>query len=213
MRAAFQQILRTSGQIRIGSKGLWPNYQQGIGNLDLVFGRENVTLRVFDPAALAGGDVVSDFCELAGIPLVPGQIQRVNESLSLEARALLYLQRSRGDGMVAGFPGAPARNERFIAALSRFGNTRLQLAPTLLEPILEEKRADLEWMEERLGLPLVDEVPEGGVQVESEAHLAEIGHRAAAEFEAFLFDEIRAGGATPEDRLIANIDALRKLNY
>lgn len=205
--------MKGAPDVAFGVRESWPNYRWRFEKLDRVFGRENVTLRVFDPAALAGGDVVSDFCELAGIPLVPGQIQRVNESLSLEARALLYLQRSRGDGMVAGFPGAPARNERFIAALSRFGNTRLQLAPTLLEPILEEKRADLEWMEERLGLPLVDEVPEGGVQVESEAHLAEIGHRAAAEFEAFLFDEIRAGGATPEDRLIANIDALRKLNY
>lgn len=87
MVSAFQQILK-SGQIVFPAL---PHYRNRFEQIDNIFGRENVTIREFARTKLIDGDVVKDFAQIAQVRTPPeDQIVRSNESLSLEATALLY---------------------------------------------------------------------------------------------------------------------------
>lgn len=55
------------------------------------FGKENVTVRLFEPGQLAQGDVVSDFYVLACLPMPVPNLPKANESLS--AKQGLFLDR------------------------------------------------------------------------------------------------------------------------
>lgn len=95
MRSMYSQI------IKIGStrEEVFPRFEQNTEGdfttfnyrriADLwagVFGAAALQIRVFEPAQLAGGDVLRDFFRTAELPWPPGlQSLRVNESLSREA--------------------------------------------------------------------------------------------------------------------------------
>jgi len=98
MQSMFQEGVR-NGRAVFNPRLLWPRYRHRIGRLDRIFGRENVTLRKFDPKTLKNGSVVDDLAEFAGIALPPGSAGNTNKSLSLEALALLFVQRKFGRGM------------------------------------------------------------------------------------------------------------------
>jgi len=69
----------------------WPLYRRRFERLDTLFGRENVTPKPFQRERLEGGDVVLDFAREIGVALEPGEVIRVNESMSLKVVALLYV--------------------------------------------------------------------------------------------------------------------------
>lgn len=150
--SAFQQILQTGNVARLDDGGAVPHYRARFQRIDRIFGRERVYLKEFSSNALLHSDVVQDFTNLIGLPpLAKDQIVRTNESLSLEAAALLYVQRHLGRGLVAGFEGANRANKAFIARLATIGHRKFAFSPQMLAPILEKERGDIAWMEDRLG--------------------------------------------------------------
>jgi hypothetical protein len=169
LQSAFQQNLKTGpANLRLGQS--WPHYQRKIQDMDDLFGRDNVTLRKFDRASLQDGDVVRDFCQLVGMPIDEEQIARSNESMSLEAAALLFMYRR----LTGGDQGmSQNRHERdFVAKLSSIKGGKLRFSEELVGPVLERFGADVDWIEERLGQPLRDAgVPEGEGIVRNEADL------------------------------------------
>lgn len=214
MQSAFQQRLK--GELNSFSQlhALWPNYMHRFQKLDDVFGRENVTLRFFHPAHLKDGDVCLDFFSEIGASVTSEEVVRKNASLSLEASALLFVQRNLGEGFVRGFDEAPAKNQAFIKALSRIGHGKIRFQRSLVEKIYEQNRQDLDWMEDRLGhaildLP-VDDAPDAIGCVEDLFRIAD-QHRDA--LEDLLMAEIRKDGPLERDRLIRNLELLRKLHY
>lgn len=182
--------------------------------MDEIFGSENVQLTVFDPKELQGGDVCVDFFQKIGINLEPTQIVRVNEGLSLIASALLFSQRNLGDGFVRGFSGAQKKNNAFVSTLSRIPGEPLRFKRSFVEPLFERHRADIDWMEERLGVSLSDLPDEDAPSaIGSEEELLAVADQHLHELEELLLQKILKQGEKPRDRLVRNMDFLRKMHY
>lgn len=78
------------GQTRVKPLSNPVNYELLLDNWSRVFGRASVRPRMFDRAAMVGGDVVRDFADAAGIPYFEAEVPTdANPSLSLEAQAFL----------------------------------------------------------------------------------------------------------------------------
>lgn len=210
MTSAFQQRLKTGlSDLEIQ----WPFYRRFAEKLDKVFGRDRVALKKFDPKCLKDNNVVVDFFDMINRPLAAEDIVTTNESLSLEAVALLFAQRKLGDGFVQGFQGAAALNEIFIEALRGIGSSKLALAPELLNPIIEENRDDLEWMEDRLGEPLLDAPKTKGRLIATEEDLLAIAEENRDALNARLLELIQTQDLTPRNQLVRNLNLLRTLCY
>ena len=104
MQSAFQQRMKSGGQKVFDLEKVYPYYQKSFMKMDAVFGKENVEFILFSRDSLHNGDVVQDFAHRIGVTVEPNQIVRTNESLSLEATALLFVFRCFG-GSVEGYKG------------------------------------------------------------------------------------------------------------
>ena len=214
--SAFQQRLRGPQPLDPQALCLLPRYRVRFQQMDALFGRANVHLGRFAPAALRGGDVVSDFAHRIGVTLPGPPPARSNESLSLEATALLYMHRVLGVGRITGVPGALRINRDFDTLLRGIGRTRFTFAPALWEPVLQSRQADLDWIRARLGDPL-DDAPPAGQAVAGPADLLAIAERQGPALEALLLvqpDGLLAGpiaAALPSTRLEPRARVLRLL--
>jgi len=208
MQSLFQERVK-NGNTVFNPRRLWPRYRQRFEPLDRVFGRENVTLRKFDPKTLKNGNVVDDLAEFAGIALPPGSAGNENESLSLEALALLFVQRKFGRGIATGFPGASGKNAAFMKRLAAIGKEKIRFAPELLLPIVEANKADLEWMERRLSEPLLD-IPKNsnGPLLRSEQDLLSVADRSFPELEALVPDPPTDATLSTRENTIRKMESL-----
>ena len=77
--SAFQQILKDSGMQRLDLEFLWPHFQDRIGGLDKIFGRERVAVRLYDRESMKQGDIVSDFFDALRLQ-APGLPTRIEHS-------------------------------------------------------------------------------------------------------------------------------------
>ena len=207
MQSMFQESVK-NGNTVFNPRLLWPRYRWRIEPLDRVFGRENVTLRKFDPKTLKNGSVVDDLAEFAGIALPPGSAWNENESLSLEALALLFVQRKFGRGRATGFPGAPGKNVALRKRLAAIGKEKIRFAPELLLPTVEANKADLEWMERRLSEPLLD-IPKNsnGPLLRSEQDLLSVADRSFPELEALVPDPPTDATLSTRENMIRKIES------
>lgn len=209
LTSAFQQKLK-GGISHFDLHRVWPDYKEGFEKIDRVFGRENVSLKKFDPQSFAESDVVADFGHVIGIE--PADVQRVNESLSLEAVALLFVQRRFGRGFIKGFHKAPRANWEFVEVLRGIGTTRFGLAAALVDPVLQANAADLAWMEARLGESLSDGPPSTGRLIGSEDELVALALENAGAVEKLLQGQPSLpGGDGALTRLVAGLEALYDL--
>jgi len=211
MQSLFQQRLKGGTQLGLSTRELLRLYRPGLEKLDNSFGRENVTIRKFHPTTLTGGDVVRDFADWAGVEMADQNIERSNISLSLEATALLFVQRTLGEGFRWGFAGAHRKNSAFIKALSAIGSQKLAFSPELVKPPLEKRRDDLDWIEARLGQPLRDQPRTEGQMISSEDDLLAIARENSAALEALLGSH--TDGDSDGDQLLRNLEILRKMHY
>ncbi len=185
--SAFQQRLRSPQRLRDEEMCVLPVYRDRFEQMDDLFGRDRVQLVPFTPAALHGGDVVMDFAHRIGVELPGAPPERLNEALSLEAAALLYLHRTQGAGRLSGIAGATAINREFAQRLRALGRTRFTFAPELWQPQLHALRDDLEWIRDRLGTPLEDTSPPAYAEtVASPAQLLDIADRQGPALEALV---------------------------
>ena len=147
----------------------WPRYRARFEKFDTIFGRENVTLKPFQRERLEGGDVVLDFARETGVALDPGEVVRARESLSLGVAALLYVRQRFGKQRKEIEPRG--RHGYFVRQISTLGARRFVFADTATDPLVEAHRADLDWMEARLGVPLSEPAVPEGEGIGSEAEL------------------------------------------
>jgi hypothetical protein len=161
MSSYFQQRVkggsRRSGGVDVERE--YPHYRRAFEKFDDAFGRENVSLWKFDPGAFPGGCVVQDFCARLGIDLPSERIVRVNESLPRETVALLYTYWALGEELGA-WPMARIAKHDLWRQLMALGSARFRFSPEVIRPVLEKNRADIEWMEARLGLSLQEDLGE-----------------------------------------------------
>ena len=198
MSSWFQQMCKRGSYRDMATPGVyWPRYRVRFEKLDTVFGRDNVTLKPFQRDRLEGGDVVLDFAREIGFALNPGEVVCANESMSLEAVALLYVCWRFGERLNRSEKNYVIWRKRLVGCISGLGSRqfvpvdartartvgwryihprpksscRFVLADTFTDPVVEANRADLDWMEARLGVPLSEPAVPEGEGIGSEAEL------------------------------------------
>lgn len=171
IHSAFQQKVK-DGMSRFNLAACYPNYRGRLGQFDDVFGRENVELRLFVPDRLVGRDAVSDFLEVLGesCPFVPS---RSNESLSLEATALIYYYRTLNPETKK-YPGAVKHNKEFVSAFFGLGSEKLAFEPGLISGLLDKNKDDLAWISRRMAGSVPVTVRESGSYIGSEDDLVAV---------------------------------------
>lgn len=208
MCSSFVQLVKNHGLSSLDAKQLWPMYRRKLEKFDQVFGREHVTLRLFRPDVLMDGDVVQDFCWQLGAKVDPDVVQRVNESLSLEAVAVLFVYRKLGRHLEA--VQEQARDNRILVdALSGFGARKLRFSESLVAPVIAEHLEDLEWIEERLGIPVRDHgvAREGAIACEQD--LLDVAAASKKQLTELLLQRLSA--VDPTSQQIANLMELLRI--
>jgi len=159
MQSAFQQRVKQEkpGAVDLDAANLWPRYRARFEPLDDVLGPDRVHLRAFDPDAFTGGDVVADFAGWLGVGPVTAPPARANDGLSCEAVCVVFCRLA---GLLPEDYPAPDLAARFRAtparALAGFGTRRFAFSQPFLDPARAAQRADLDWIEARLGRGLPD---------------------------------------------------------
>jgi hypothetical protein len=177
----------------------YPYYRRRFEKFDKVLGRDNVRLWKFDPGSFPSSCVVQDFWAKLGVNFPASRVVRVNESVSRETVALLYTFRKLVGGTRT---PSRARVRRQISALKDVGATKFRFSPELLRPVLEQHRADIEWMEARLGASLDEKLGEHEPgDVHDEGDLLRPDPAVVARLRALLGDNAPAAvkGETPEE--------------
>jgi len=207
----FQERVK-GGQVgRVSLDQEYRNYENRFRKFDEVFGRENVHLWKFEPKSFPGECAVRDFCARLGVSFPDERIIRANESLSRQAVSLLYTYRKFEKKL--GFRGMTGgESQRFVALLGDIQHDKFRFSPAIVRPILEANRADIQWMEERLGRSLHEEL--GAYRpgdVRDEADLLQPDPEVVKKLMALLGDAAPAGikGETPEEVAVL-VHALRK---
>ncbi len=211
--SAFQQQLKDSTVKTFDPHALWPHYQRRFGHLDELFGQDRTILRLYDRGHLRGGDVVADFAGILGTDFAPAHSQETNLSLSAEATALLFLQRSLGEGYVTGFQTAQVANNAFVETLRGVGSRNFTFAPRIWEEVTARNRADLDWMEARLGHRLPERRPADAVVVSSGQDLLDLAAALLPEAEALLMETVRNRAEPAVQKTRRVLDLLRKASY
>lgn len=150
MESAFQQIVK-GGRSNFNLAAVYPEYRERFEKFEALLGRDKVQYWLFDPKTFPSGCVVRDFAARLGVSLAAEHVQRVNESISKEALALLYNYRKYGgDGYGIG-EAAIRENTGLIRKLAEIEGHKLRFSPDLVGPVLARNEQDIAWMEERLG--------------------------------------------------------------
>ena len=200
MASAFQEGVKQGVQDCVNVSRQYRSYKNTFNKFDEVFGRENVRLWKFDPQSFPGGCAVRDFCNRLGIGLPAERIVRVNESISREAVGLLFTYRKLGKSLGSLSMTGP-QNYKLVQQVMGIGNSKFRFSPDVVRPVLEKNRADIEWMERRLGQSLHEELGEHRPgDVRDEADLLTQSSQVVRQLLALLGDRAPAGmaGETPE---------------
>ncbi|MBK7521397.1 MAG: hypothetical protein IPJ33_11955 [Gammaproteobacteria bacterium] len=169
MESVFQQRVKSGlGSFRLEQN--YPRYRERFEKFETVLGRERVAYWSFAPASFPGNCVVQDFCARLGIRCDGAAVQRINDSLSLPAIRLLYAYRKYGPGFGAG-ERALRENALLKTRLRELGGPPLRFHAALVRPVLDARRADIAWMEERLQHPFAESPVADHSAVQGEADL------------------------------------------
>lgn len=133
-----------------------PHYRRKIENYIRLFGRDNVDIRIFDPAHFVGGDLISDFLVALGEPAQlkdSMEIMRANQSMSHEAAAIL------SEANIAIPPRVDGRANRarafsFHVRLTDVKGEKFWMDPDAYLQRESQVLADLDWLHRIVGEPV-----------------------------------------------------------
>lgn len=94
-----------------------PGYRAKLEKFLNVFGKESVEVRDFKRAKLVKGDVVFDFCDIAGLNITSTDVSRENESISVGAMKILF-HFNRKMPLIFGDPDLAKTRWIFVSALN-----------------------------------------------------------------------------------------------
>lgn len=194
MQSAAQQNIR-AGAVGFGIADFSPNYRNGLEKFDRVFGQDKVALIKFAPDSLVAGDVVVDFCSRIGISVENKKILRVNESLSLEAIALLYVFHKFCKG------GACAPSDKIIKLTENFltfGVRKFHYSKLLSDQIRTKIITDIQWMENRMGCSFAEPAIDSDDGISSEEDLIKIAFANKDKLSEFISEEMWQQMVTPQ---------------
>jgi hypothetical protein len=126
-----------------------------VERLDAVFGKGNADIWLFDPSSFPGKCVVQDICARLGIEFAPEKVRRVNEGITLPAVQLLYAYRKLGPGFGIG-DNVAKENRLLVQRVRMLEGPKLRFHSSIVAPLIKRHRADVEWVQERLGVSLAE---------------------------------------------------------
>lgn len=156
IESVFQQKL-TARELNFNIKSHYPNYRKLFEKFITVLGKEKIQFWPFNPKSFFSGCVVQDFCKRTGIHFQPHDVIYDNTGLSLHATKLLYAYRKLGPGFGQGYD-AVLENHMLVSKLRQAEGPKFRFHSTLIEPIIEKHRKDIEWMEAQLGASLTEDM-------------------------------------------------------
>lgn len=186
------------------------NFRGRFEKFDKVFGKDNVTLKKFSPSTLTGSDVVSDFFDQIGLGHTQAAPTRGNLSLSLEAAAALQVSADQTPGFDLSGDRAIIDRHAVVKILSKVGTTPFKLPPDFFGNQNPRFDDDVAWMEERLGVDLMDLDEMANVGPTSEEHLKQYALNSVDELQNVLMSEI-ASEKDPTDRVADLVDLFHQL--
>lgn len=149
IESLYQQCLKGGLVDHFDVTSMYPRYRRTFAKFYTVFGDQNVNLWQYDKNRFMNRNIVNDFCSRLGMECKTLKTEKVNQSLSMEATALLYLNRRvfpYGTGMKA-----VEQNNKMIDRLSTVGDGKFEIHHTVIGPILQKHNKDIEWIEQKLG--------------------------------------------------------------
>jgi hypothetical protein len=130
-------------------------YRFGVQKFDELFGADAVRLFSYDRVLREDGCILRHFCSATGITQTPQVSRRSNESLTLDAVRLLYAYR-KTQALFAIGQSAIDANQRLVERLSGLDGQNLVFHSSLLLKHEQSWRADVEWISERLGEDMLE---------------------------------------------------------
>jgi hypothetical protein len=211
MESVFQQHLK-GGTPVTDPHSLVPRYRNRFGKLIDACEAQPVRFWHFDPRTLEQGCVVRDFCSRLDIAVDEQAIRRVNDSLSLPAIRLLYVQRRFGQQM--GRDRARRENSLLIQALKTLPGPRLRFHQDWIQPALDAQREGIRWMESLLEKSLQEDpaLRQGDTALRGEPDLLRLDIEAIDWLARQLDAAPRTIGAGP-DALQDVADAMDRLAF
>jgi len=188
MTSALQQ--RTVGGVSVKLDSLFPRYRDMFEKFDIVFGANNVSLKLFSQSSLQSGDVVHDFTAQCGLSLPEDRIVRSNTSKNLEAVSLLFTHRSLGRG-VESYPRSPWDNSVLVKHISPIGVNKLALDYDFLKPTIEKNMEHIEWASQRIGEDILD-IPNDSKEHTNKIHSFEDFHQISSTLMPQLLDAMKS---------------------
>jgi len=217
LESHFQQSVKIGGHAFDPTLAACPaetrpyHYAGKLAAFERVFGRENLTVRPFIRAGLAGGCVVRDFCGTLGVTLDPRAVIRSNDALSGEAVRLLYAyNRFRSPAAVRSV------NQRFLLLkrMEEVTGDPLRFHAAAVAPMTGEIAAQERVVRDRYGLDIAADtiVADGADRVRTEADLfrysaATLEWLASASGAAAIG---RSGGEATARQIAAAMERLRQ---
>jgi hypothetical protein len=196
MASALQQ--RIVGGLKAQFKTLYPKYRDLFEKFDQVFGRKNVTLVKFDRGEMVEGNVVLDFSRRVGLELDRTRLAESNIGLSLEGTAVMFAHRRHGQQELESRRDR-IDNQRVARTIGGIGRSKLQLHEDIVRPVIEAHRADMDWIEARLGTSLAETYSREPTALTSNAKLSELAGAQLGPIGALLAEAL---AATPSDPVL-----------
>ena len=156
--SAVQQAIKSGlNRWEPGIQKQYPEYKSKFQKYDHVFTKENVYLHYFAKNNLIEHDITKDFLAKNNLYVNQENFATHNETLALEAVALLYIYNKYGSTPNLSAKGNLAKS-KLINSLSKIGEKKFSISKKRLNPILDTHREDLMWIEKRMHMKLSDEV-------------------------------------------------------
>lgn len=166
IESAFQEILKTN------YRGLDEQFvlifQRAIGNIDRIYGADQVIVKKYCSDSFIDGDVVTDFLNQLGLSRQNIPVTRKNTSLSLPAVQLLYIYRKY-------FPHINRKDKLIVERLLTLKGNRFCMHSELFSRLFFTKEGDLDWLKQRTGFSLEEDITQhDDFGIKSESSLIEI---------------------------------------
>ena len=207
MVSSLQQHIKAASGI-FYPETLYPGYRKRLKKFFDIFSRENVRLWRF-----GSSDIVKDFSSRLGFEIEEEEINSKNETLTTEALSLLYIYRRYGPKYGKGRRSIQA-NQNLIKALSFIGENKPRLSPSIVLPILERQRKDIEWVEKCLGESLKTlPYPAGKKDIGKIEDLEKIDSKTIEDLNALLelYEvDMHIDPTADKEKIVAAIDSLKE---
>jgi len=134
----------------------FPNYKGIFQKFDDIFGVDNVNLVHFDRSKLEKDDITIDFLTRIGSEIEFLLLETVNESMSLEALSILHAFNFYTKEV------KPFKKEKTRQKLIDFLNlnivqkTKFSIADTVASEVLLQNKKEVEWINNRLCIDIID---------------------------------------------------------